>query len=193
LIETYPDIVSFYYQTATKNDFFVSDASAAGYFNPNRVQEQYIPLLVKHNKYFFEQTDMSIAPMVLDWDEPTNAVKDAFTHFSPDGYATIILDFHEKGGKPPKPHVWKGMPILEMLNTACSTQDSKLIAELISRSIKEDSLDSPRFYYIRIVWVKPSIIIEALESLRKDHPELNIIAVDPYTFYELFKKTLSTS
>jgi hypothetical protein len=193
LIETYPDIVTFYYQTATKNDFFVSDASAAGYFNPNRVQEQYIPLLVKHNKYFFEQTDMSIAPMVLDWDEPTDAVKDAFTHFSPDGFATIVLDFHGKGGKPPKPHVWKGMPILEMLNTACSTQDPKLIAELISRSIKEDSLDNPRFYYIRVVWVKPSIIIEALESLRKNHPELNVIAVDPYTFFKLFKKTLSTS
>ncbi len=188
LIETYPDIITYFYRTATENDYFVSDASAAGYFNPNRVQKQYIPLLIKHNKYFFRQTDMSIAPMVLDWDEPTDAVKDAFTHFSPEGFAIIVLDFHGKGGKPPKPHVWKGMPILEMLNTACHTNDPKLIAELVYKSIKKDSLGSSCFYYFRIVWVKPSTIIKALESLRKNHPELNVMVVDPYTFFRLSKE-----
>ena len=193
LIETYPDIVTYFYRTATENDYFVSDASAAGYFNPNRVQKQYLPPLIKHNKHFFEQTDMSIAPMVLDWDEPTDAVKDAFTHFSPDGFATIVLDFHGKRGKPPRPHVWKGMPVLEMLNTACHTSDPNLISELVHKSIKEDSLDSTRFYYFRIVWVRPRIIVEVVESLHKAHPELNFEVVDPYTFFKLFKKTFSSS
>ncbi len=193
LIETYPDIITYFYRTATENDYFVSDASAAGYFNPNSVQKQYLPLLIKYNKHFFEQTDMSIAPMVLDWDEPTDAVKDAFTHFSPDGFATIVLDFHGKGGKPPRPHVWKGMPVQEMLNTACHTSDPKLISELVYESIKEASIDSTRFYYFRIVWVGPRIIVEAVESLRKAHPELNFEVVDPYTFFGLFKKTLSSS
>jgi len=126
--------------------------------------------------------------MVLDWDEPKDVVKDAFTQFSLEGFAIIVLDFHGKGGKPPKPHVWKGMPILEMLNTACHTNDPKLIAELVYKSIKEDSLGSSCFYYFRIVWVKPSTIIKALESLRKNHPELNFMVVDPYTFFRLFKE-----
>jgi len=193
LIETYPDIISYYYKTATENDYFVSDASAAGYFNPNRVQKQYIPLLTRHNRHFFKQTDMSIAPMVLDWDEPTDEVKDAFTRFSPDGFATIVLDFHGKGGKPPRPHVWRGMPVLEMFNTACHVSDPKLISELVYKTIKDDSPDSLRFYYFRIVWVGPRTIVEAVESLRKAHPELDFEVVDPYTFFALFKKTFSSS
>jgi len=193
LIETYPDIISYFYKTAAGNDYFVSDASAAGYFNPNRVQKRYIPLLIRHNRHFFKQTDMSIAPMVLDWDEPTDAVKDAFTHFSPDGFATIVLDFHGNGGKAPRPHVWRGMPVLEMLNTACHVSDPKLISELVHKSIKEDSPDTPRFYYFRIVWVGPKTIVEAVESLRKAHPELDFKVVDLYTFFALFKKTFSSS
>ncbi len=188
LIETYPDIITYYYETATENDYFVGDASAAGYFNPNRIQQRYIPLLVKHNKRFFELTDMSIAPMVLDWDEPTAAVKDAFAQFSPDGYATIVHDFHDQKGKPPKPHIWKGMPILEMLNTACNAKDPKLAAELIYESIREQRLHAPCFRYVRIVWVSPNYIVKTLESLRRDHPGLDFVAVDPYTFFNLFKQ-----
>ena len=36
LIETYPDIFTYFYKTATEKDYFVSDASAAGYSNPDR-------------------------------------------------------------------------------------------------------------------------------------------------------------
>ena len=192
LIETYPDIITYFYKTATGNDYFVSDASAAGYFNPNRIRKQYIQLFIRHNRHFFKQTDMSIAPMVLDWDEPTIEMKNAFTHFSRDGFATIVLDFHGKGGKPPRPHVWKGMPVAEMLNTACHVSDPNLISELVYKSIKEDSPGSPRFYYFRIVWVGPKTIMKAVELLRKAHPKLNVEVVDPYTFFTLFKKTFSS-
>ena len=41
------------------------------------------PLFTRHNKRFFERCDMSMAPMVLDWDQPTEAVKDAFVEFAP--------------------------------------------------------------------------------------------------------------
>ena len=50
LIETYPDIVTYLYETATANDYFTADASAAGYMNPNRVQKEYLPLFVEHNQ-----------------------------------------------------------------------------------------------------------------------------------------------
>ena len=99
LIETYPDIVTYLYETASENDYFTADASAAGYMNPNRVQKEHLPLFVEHNARFFRETDMTIAPMVLDWDEPTSDVKDAFAQFAPDGFATIVMDLHGKGGK----------------------------------------------------------------------------------------------
>ena len=81
LIETYPDLISYFYETATPQDNFVADASAAGYMNPNRVQPQYLPLFIQHNKNFYTQADMTISGMVLDWDQPRDDVKDAFTQF----------------------------------------------------------------------------------------------------------------
>lgn len=188
LIETYPDIVTYFYETATKNDYFVSDASAAGYFNPNRIKKQYLPLMIKHNKHFFKQTDMSIAPMVLDWDNPTDAVKDAFTEFSPDGFAIIVTDFHGTGGKPPNPHVWKGMSVLEMLNSACNSESANEAADILLKSIKNKSSSVPQFHYIRIIWKNPTYILEIVDLLQKARPHLDILPVDPYTFFRLFKE-----
>ena len=81
LIEMYPDIITYLYETATPNDTFTADASAAGYMNPNRVRPEHLPLFAEHNKRFFRETGMTIAPMVLDWDEPSARVKDAFREF----------------------------------------------------------------------------------------------------------------
>lgn len=188
LIDSYPDIVSYYYKTASENDYFVADASAAGYFNPNRIQEKYLPLMIRHNKYYFNQTDMTMAPMVLDWNEPTPFVKDAFTEFAFDGYATIIEDFHKKGGKAPEPHVWKGMPVLEMLNTACNFTTTEESAAIILADIKEGSIDKPQFKYVRIVWRKPIDMINTFEQMQKMRPDLDIVPLNPYTFFQMFKQ-----
>ena len=83
LLETYPDLIAYFYSTASSADTFTADASAAGYMNPNRVRKEYLPLFVKHNRRFFREADMTIAPMVLDWDQPSPEVKDAFRQFAP--------------------------------------------------------------------------------------------------------------
>ncbi|HOX37304.1 MAG TPA: GxGYxYP family putative glycoside hydrolase [Candidatus Brocadiia bacterium] len=188
LIETYPDVIEYFYRTATANDFFTSDASAAGYMNPNRVKPEYLPLFVKHNKKFFDRTDMTIAPMVLDWDQPTPAVKDAFAQFSPDGYATIIMDLHNTGGQTPPPHVWKGMPVAELINNTCNFASAKQTSDAMFGAIKDRGNKLPGFYFFRIVWTPPSAIIESLDVFRKEHPEIPIEVVDPYTFFAFFKE-----
>lgn len=188
LIETYPDVISYFYSTATDNDHFTSDASAAGYFNPNRIQPQHLALFEKHNKKFFEATDMTIAPMVLDWDAPTAEVKDAFTTFAPDGYATIVMDLHGKGGALPKAHVWKGMPVVELINDTCNFSSTKQTSDAIYAAITKRGNTKPGFYYFRIVWVPPSAVIDSLAIFRSEHPETEIEVVDPYNFFALFKK-----
>jgi len=188
LLETYPDIITHCYKTATANDYFVSDASCAGYFNPNRVKPEHLPLFVRHNKRFFNAADMSIAPMVLDWDKPTPAVKDAFAEFAPDGFATIVLDMHNNGGTVPEPHVWKGMPVTELLNDTCNFSSPKQTADAMYAAMKTRGLARPGFYFFRIVWVSPSAVIDSLNVFREEHPELPIEVVDPYTFFTLFKK-----
>jgi hypothetical protein len=188
LVETYPDIFAYLYATASENDHFTSDASAAGYFNPNRIEAKYLPLMVEHNKRFFERTDMSIAPMVLDWDQPTDAVKDAFTKFAPEGFATIVCDFHDKKGAPPKPQVWKGMPVTELINETFNYANPKQTANEMFGSISRRGTETPGFYFFRIVWTSPSAVSDSIDVLKKEHPELPIEVVDPYNFFALFKQ-----
>ncbi|GGH03695.1 hypothetical protein GCM10007415_44880 [Parapedobacter pyrenivorans] len=190
LIETYPDVIQYFYDTKSPNDFFTADASAAGYMNPNRIGSAHLPLFIDHNKRFYQRLDMSLSPMVLDWDEPTAAVKDAFTQFSGDGFSTIVIDFHNAGGKLPKPHVWKEMPVMELINSACNFSTPQQTANELSLEIPAPRDGAkPAFYFFRIVWTSPSQVIAALEELRKLRPELDIEVVDPYNFFHLFKST----
>lgn len=188
LVETYPDIIEYFYSTASENDYFGADASAAGYMNPNRIKLEYIPLFIDHNKKFYKRLDMTLSPMVLDWDEPSGRAKDAFTKFSPDGLATIVLDFHHTGGKAPEPHVWKGMPVMELINSACNFSSIEQTADAMSGSIPAKQEGKPAFHLFRIVWTDPGQVIDSIELLKKKRPELDIEVADPYNFFKMFKQ-----
>jgi hypothetical protein len=187
LVETYPDLIHYFYTSASENDFFGADASAAGYMNPNRIKEEHLPLFIQHNKKFYQHLDMTLSPMVLDWDEPTDLVKDAFTKFSPDGLATIVLDFHNQGGKNPEPHVWKGMPVMELINSACNFSSLEQTAKEMSDAIPEKPEDVPAFHFFRIVWTSPGQVIDSIDLLRKNRPDIDIEVADPYNFFRMFK------
>ena len=188
LLETYPDIIAYFYETASPADTFTSDASAAGYMNPNRIRKEYLPLFTRHNEKFFREADMTIAPMVLDHDQPSPDVKDAFAQFAPDGYATIVAG--PPGSRYPPPQVWKGMPIIELLNDTCNSKQSGQIADIMAGVINRRGHPSPGFHLFRVVWVKPSVIVEAAAALRGNHPELNCEFVSPRTFFALYKEWL---
>ena len=190
LLETYPDLIAYFYETATAADSFTSDASAAGYMNPNRIRKEYLPLFVRHNQQFFREADMTIAPMVLDQDQPSPDVKDAFQQFAPDGFATIVDDQHGRGGRLPERQIWKGMPILELLNDTCNSKESSQIAAVMANAIQGRGNAVPGFYLFRTVWVSPATITDALAMLRHQHPELNAEALPPDTFLALFKESL---
>ena len=188
LLETYPDLIAYFYSTASAADTFTADASAAGYMNPNRVRKEYLPLFIEHNRRFFREADMTIAPMVLDWDQPSPGVKDAFRHFAPDGFATIVDDMHGTGGKLPEPQVWKGMPVVELINDACNFAGPEQTAGIMAQAITSRGSKAPGFYFFRIVWVNPTNIADTLTALRRIRPNLNLEILDPYTFFALFKE-----
>lgn len=189
LVETYPDIFQYLYETASPNDHFGADASAAGYMNPNRIAPEHMPLFIRHNQKFFKECDMTMAPMVLDWDEPTPAVKDAFTKFAPEGFATIVMDLHGKGGKLPEPQVWKGMPVLELINDGCNFTDVETHAGILSSAISARTQGKPAFHFFRIVWTGPGNVAATLERLKAKRPELDIEVVGPADFFRLFKES----
>jgi hypothetical protein len=189
LVETYPDIIRHVYATASPNDHFGADASAAGYMNPNRVRPEHLPLFVRHNRRFYRELDMTMSPMVLDWDQPTPAVKDAFAQFSPDGFATIVMDLHQTGGRSPDTHVWKGMPVTELLNHACNFAGVEETAEIMSRAMGAGPLGRPSFHFFRIVWTSPGDIERTVEALKRKRADLDIQVLDPYTFFRFVKET----
>ncbi|MBR4748446.1 MAG: hypothetical protein IK083_02595 [Abditibacteriota bacterium] len=183
LINTYPDIVSYYYETATGNDYFVADATCAGYFNATRILPENMPLFVKHNQKYYRALDLDISPMVLDMMPPTDTVKDAYSKFSPRGYGSMVLDWHGMGSRDPEPQVWKGMPITTLYNTEDGPAKT-------SGMIRYYSPDQPLFFYLRMVWIKPSEAISFVEEVKKLCPEYDIEIVDPYTFFDLRKRDL---
>ena len=187
LVETYPDIIEYLYHTASPNDYFGADASAAGYMNPNRIYPEHMELFVRHNKKFYDRLDMTLSPMVLDWDEPSPSVKDAFLRFSPDGLAAIVIDFHEGKGKHPQPHVWKGMPVLELHNGTAAMESPEPNSKHMSGHIPASDAGKTSFHFFRIVWTSPSDAIKTVELVKQMRPELDIEVLDPYTFFKLFK------
>lgn len=187
LVETYPDIIAHLYQSLTPADTIEADASAAGYFNPSRIRAESMPLFVRHNKTFFEEADMTIAPMVLDWDQPSTAAKDAFQQFAPDGYGTIVWDMHTDTGERTVAHVWKGMPVMELINDINEFPGAEASAQQMAKGIKDRGNQRPGFYLYRVVWTGPSQILELLANLRSLEPSLDFEILDPHTFFALFK------
>ena len=188
LLETYPDLIAYFYSTATAADTFTADASAAGYMNPNRIRKEYLPLFVKHNQRFFREADMDIAPMVLDWDQPSPDVKNAFRQFSPSGFATIVMDLHGTGGKLPEPQVWKDMPVMELINDTCNFASADQTAAAMAHAFKARGNQEPGFYLFRVVWVNPTNIADTLAALHRKRPDLNFEVLDLHTFCALFKE-----
>lgn len=184
-IQTCPDLIAYYYSTASANDTFASDASAAGYMNPSRIEKEYLPLFVAHNRRFFRETDMTIAPMVLDQVRPSAEIKNAFVQFAPDGFGT---DVQPTGYAPYVPdgfpaniqHVWKGMPVMRL----APGQN----ADVMANAIEKDGGELPAFFLFRVVWESPDHIVQTIASLRQKCPGANIEVVDAYNFFALFKE-----
>lgn len=189
LLDTYPDLIAYLYETASPADTFTADASAAGYMNPNRIRKEHLPLFVRHNQQYFREADMTIAPMVLDQDQPSPDVKDAFRQFSPDGFATIVDDMHHQGGRLPEPQVWKGMPIVELINEACNCKNGEEMTAIMAKAIMSRGNVRPGFHFFRAIWVSPATINEALAALRRQHPDLDFEVVSPHSFFSLFKES----
>jgi len=192
LLDTFPDVVAHFYRTLTPADTITADAGAAGYINPSRITPEHLPLFVRHNQRYFREADLDLAPMVLDWKSPSPAVKDAFMQFSPAGMGSMVWDMHTNQGDPVAPHVWKGMPVLRLLNEANEFPGPEKTADIIANSIAENGNEKPGFYMYRIVWQNPTQIMAMLAALRTRHPGIDFEVLDIHTFFAMAKEHFST-
>ena len=197
LIETYPDIISYLYETAAPNqDVFVADASAAGYFNPSRIQPRHWDMVVAHNRRFFNLTDMTMAPMVLDWEPPTPEILDQLVKFAPDGIAFICHWFHrlhlkERCAAWTQISTHRGVVVDKMFNGVCDgAPPDQAAARIRDHLLKDDVPGKPAFHYIRVVWQSPSYILEMLAEIKRLRPDLDIRLVNTHAYFRLYKRFL---
>ena len=193
LLEAYPDIIAHFYRTLTPADTITADAGAAGYINPSRIRPENLSVFTEHNQRYFREADLTIAPMVLDWEAPNAAIKDAFVRFAPEGYGAMVWNMHTQTGKGPDPHVWKGMPVINLLNHANEFPGPQKTAKIVAEAIAENAGGLTGFYFFRIVWTSPSQVLAMLEELRLQQPALNFEVLDVHTFYSLVRQRLEKS
>lgn len=193
LLDTYPDVIAHFYRTLTPADTITADAGAAGYINPSRILPEHLPLFVRHNQRYFREADLTLAPMVLDWKAPGAAVKDAFRQFAPDGMGSMVWDMHTNTGEPVRPHVWHGMPVLQLRNEANEFPGPEKTADILAASIMELGNPQPGFLFFRIVWTNPTSILRTLEVLRSKYPAINFEVVDPLSYFGMAREFYSTA
>ena len=178
LTNVYPDLFDYYYRTRTENDYFVSDASAAGgCFHPSQIQDKYWNTVTAHNKKYSSLTGITISPMVCDKLEPSDRVLDEFLKFSKDGFA-INLDVHK---------IWKGMPVDKFINIYSSDRPiEEFMYNIKTYAIKDMTPGQPNFAMLRIVWTSPTTVKNHIDQLKTKYPGLNIEVVDPYNYFRLY-------
>ncbi len=184
LIETYPDLIEYYYDTATENDYFVSDASAAGYFMPSRVPDELWPNMLQHNIEYFKRADMTIAPMVLD--RPGIDIEDVkmLMQFATDGVATVLQD---------KTYSYEGYVVTALLGGGYDRYDpevgAKNLANVVEKRFKASN-SGASLNLLRCVWTTPTVMCEMVELYREQHPDQKVEVVDIYTYFDLISQDL---
>ena len=184
LIDTYPDLFAYYYETATPNDYFVSDASAAGYFMPSRVPDALWPKMAEHNVEYFERTDMSIAPMVLD-----NQGMDAddlkwMIKFAYDGIGTVAQN---------QTYLYEDTVVTALLGGGYDRTDPVVGAQNLQNVVNaqlKKSNSGAALCLLRCVWTTPTVMCEMVELFRQANPDKEVVVVDIYNYFDLVRQDI---
>ena len=191
LLDAYPDIIEYYYNTATENDYFVSDAGAAGYFNPSRVTDELWPNLLEHNKAYFQRADMTIAPMILDRDRLSDKSLEMFTQFAPDGLATIIIPYGSGGSQAPN-LLYNETPATQLYNNFVVDNVDAAVQALKAgvNDSRARTAYSSAIALFRCVWTTPSYISAVVDAYKAANPYENVVVVDIYNYFNLLRQDL---
>ena len=184
LLDTYPDLIEYYYETATANDYFVSDASAAGYFMPSQVPDELWPNMLKHNMEYFARADMSIAPMVLDRKGMASDDVEMMRQIAPDGIGTVLQN---------RNYMYKGTVVTALLGGGYDRYDPVVGAENLAKVIDTQftrSKSGASLNLLRCVWSTPTVMCEMVELYQEANPDKNVIVVDIYNYFRLMEQDL---
>ncbi len=184
-----PYVFDHIYATKSDNDWFIAGDSGAGYLNPNLLTgdrlgsglPDALDLWVKHNRAWYQRFDYSITGFVINGfhgDMPLR-VQEAYAKFSPDGVG-MQLGFE-------KPLV-DGTPFVRHVSDIYPKRDNLAVtAAEMARFAKPEK---PQFLIYRMILQRPETLKGVYDQLRQDFPGENWEVCDPYTFFDLYKRSL---
>jgi hypothetical protein len=187
LADRAPQALAYAYRRATTNDFFIAGDSGAGYLNPRALTlrpESQLPSGLKawteHCRRYYQRWDMTITGFILDGaaGASTDLEFGAYRSFGPDGAGTHYDE---------KPQVHAGLP-------ACREQDlpdDVVQAAAVIASAAAQQSGRPAFFWARSILKSPKWYADLSRTLAERHPEAQVVAVDPYTFFGLIRLAAS--
>ncbi len=184
-----PQVMHYFYSTATANDYFVAADNGAGYLNPGELQTPRasglpsgINAWKNWCKKFYNQWGMTVTGFVIDGfsDEMNSANLDAYSEFSPNGIVehktSSVLKLHN------------GMPVLKQsrhLGLGRGDDPVEAGKKLVTQIHTERTATGQRFHWCRVVLATPSWYKTVVETAQEEKP--NYILLDAPSFFELLK------
>ncbi len=192
LLEEYPDILQYFYETATPNDYFVTNAGAAGWFTPSRVDDAMWDAYLEHNKYYFSLSDISAAPDFWDYQTFSKKAEEIIGQFASTGFGVLVSNqLHRGTGEPATQHLTTaGIPVDPLCNRYVRG-DVKACGEGMVKGIQENARKGhATFMATRVIWSTPTYVESCVKEIRSLLPDRDVVVLDPYNYYRMLKESL---
>ncbi len=200
-----PHIYNYMYQTASDNDFFVATNNGAGYLNPQflipenkdanyagKTIPDGLDAWVKFCTEKYNKFDLGATPFIipnwlqsLDKNSTLTRVLEAYRAFSPTGFGWYHWSPDGLAGI-------SGTPLSHTLDGSNNLATADQVYEnLLGYLTNKDILKKEKnMLLIRQIIVDPNAIYEAVERVKREHPEIDFEVVDVNTFFEFAAKRL---
>jgi hypothetical protein len=190
LSDRVPVVFDYLYKNRTKNDYFASGDSGAGYINPTLLFEPRVhselpdgaDVWLKHNRLYFDKFDISFVGFLLDGRHRINhQVIDLYSRFARTGVA------HNSYGE--DTFFYNDVPFIP--HTSDIGGESTSAREGADELIRQTKNAKGRFHVFRTILWLPSRLSECMRIIKEENPEANYELVDFVTFFELLRESKS--
>ena len=168
---------TYIYESATKNDYFVSGDKCAGYLNSIELPSQYIPYWFTYQKKLFQRFDLSIAGFVITGFSSSLplSIETQYSKLAPDG---VGVNTH--GDQ----MLVNGVPFVTVhdLNPSIPTNATQVeqgLLQLIS--------GTGNVIFVTTIVTNPEVLVQGVAQLNKDYPGDHLKVIDPYTAFRFYE------
>jgi hypothetical protein len=200
LVEDIPGIITYLYESKTREDYFVAANSGAGYLNPDALSEVGLARWLGRSGQFYRQYGYDLQGFLLNGNGAAMSQRrlDAFTFLTPAGILTPDFEIDE-----PWPRLQLGTP-LSVLVTEALAGTPDVAVEAVNSAYRRVVLEQgrPPFLAFRSSFQSATFLWGVRDRLQAQeatgqikgnsgeivHPHYTV--VDAYTFFALLERWL---